>query len=169
MIPRIIRSNLLLIKGLSPSDFETKVDKVEFDPDDMYMEIPSIFRDVETWPKSTNLLCWTCDGVVKGYPKFMPSDPRIEDGIDVCKPNGNFCRWGCVQAYIDKYMPEHLRSDTSTLLCKFANKFKEDGKKRVIKFASSEPKFIMKAYCGPMGITREEYNTRCDSMLDIEM
>jgi hypothetical protein len=169
MIPRITRSNLLLIKGLSPSEFEVKIERVEFDPDDTYMELPTIFRGVESWPKSTNLLCWTCDGKVTGYPKFMPSDPKVEDGVDICRPNGNFCRWRCVQSYIDHYMPVHLRSDASSLLCKFASKFNTEKTKQVIKFASSEPKFIMKIYCGPGGITREEYDSRCDNMLDIEL
>lgn len=171
MIPRITKSSLLLIKGLSPSDFEVKVDKIEFDPDDMYMEIPKMFHSVDTWPKTTNLLCWTCDGKCESYPRFMPSDPVCIDGVEKCKTNGNFCRWRCVQAYIDLYMPERMRADTSSLLCKFANKFPRDrlGQKKVIKFASVEPKFIMKAYCGPNGLTREEYDARCDTMLDIEI
>lgn len=171
MIPRITKSSLLLIKGLSPFDFEVKTDKVEFDPDDMYMEIPKMFRGVESWLKTTNLLCWNCGGSCKSYPRFLPSDPRIENGIEVCKVTGNFCTEGCVQAYIDIYLPEHMRADASSLLCRFADKFPKSSHKtkKVIKYAPSEPKFIMKAYCGPNGLSREEYDERRDAMLNIEI
>jgi hypothetical protein len=38
----------------------------------IFDKIPMVFTDLESWPKTTNLLCWTCRRAVKGRPWFEP-------------------------------------------------------------------------------------------------
>ncbi len=38
----------------------------------IFDKIPMIFTDLDSWPKSTNLLCWNCRRSVKGRPWFEP-------------------------------------------------------------------------------------------------
>ena len=38
----------------------------------IYDRIPLVFTNLETWPRSTNLLCWNCGRTVKSHPWFEP-------------------------------------------------------------------------------------------------
>lgn len=86
----------------------------------MFDKIPLVFCGLDTWPKSTNLLCWTCNRAVKGRPWFEPQsiDPlsRGQVGVFVAgkdlkkmsgltseyciNAKGNFCCANCVSRYI---------------------------------------------------------------------
>lgn len=88
-----------------------------------YDKLPSIFSNIDMWPKKTNLLCWYCTLGFTYIPVFIPKviEPvsikknfnivSVGDSIlDECNSSkkysisvhGTFCTFGCAQAFIDK-------------------------------------------------------------------
>ncbi len=77
----------------------------------MYDKIPLVFTGIDTWLKSTNLLCWVCNRSFKGRPWFEPQsiDPlnstKIRD-TQVCD-----IRLGCNstidESHIKKQYKKH--------------------------------------------------------------
>lgn len=49
----------------------------------IFDKIPMTFTDLESWVKTTNLLCWNCRRSIKGRPWF---EPQSIDPINKCKP-----------------------------------------------------------------------------------
>lgn len=49
----------------------------------IFDKIPMIFTDLESWPLTTNLLCWNCRRSIKGRPWF---EPQSIDPINRGKP-----------------------------------------------------------------------------------
>ena len=100
------------------------------DPDTkIFDKIPMVFTDLNTWIKSTNLLCWNCRRAFKGRPWFEPQsiDPlhkgksgefisaanlnrsEIKDQTYCINVKGNFCSPNCVMRHIlifSKNMPD---------------------------------------------------------------
>lgn len=69
-----------------------------------YEKIPSYFEGIESWPKHTNIRCWSCTRIFDGIPVFVPTNIRSEDGIKPrIKTEGNFCTFGCASTYIRNY------------------------------------------------------------------
>ena len=62
-----------------------------------YDKIPKIFTGVESWPKSTNLKCWSCDFSFESRPCFIPTEVK-ETSFQV---HGNFCSFPCAALYIN--------------------------------------------------------------------
>lgn len=156
--------NLLIFRGLHTRDFVVTLfedqPRTERTSEISYSEIPKKFTSVESWPKSTNLLCWECDLLPESYPKFVPMNPEIIDGVRLCDVHGNFCEWNCVIAYIQKKFPTCQHKDLKESACIFESLF--TGKRRLV-IMESPAKTKMKAYCGKSGITpkqwREEQQT----------
>lgn len=88
----------------------------------LYDKIPLVFTGLDTWPKSTNLLCWNCNRGFKTRPWFEPQsiDPlsrgtagvlltgdeiKNNHNIDACRiaVRGNFCSPHCVVKHIITY------------------------------------------------------------------
>jgi hypothetical protein len=51
----------------------------------------------DTWPLSTNHLCWWCTLEVDGRPIFLPLE-KDKNGVYQCI--GNFCSFSCMKSYI---------------------------------------------------------------------
>lgn len=51
----------------------------------------------QSWPTSTDILCWWCSHSFDNAPLACPSD--YDDIRDRYKTNGVFCSWSCVAAY----------------------------------------------------------------------
>lgn len=85
----------------------------------MYDKVPLVFTGINTWLKSTNLLCWTCNRSFKGRPWFEPQsiDPLNNSAHNKSLTNaqiktaskkhdfcinikGNFCSPNCVMRHI---------------------------------------------------------------------
>lgn len=85
-----------------------------------YDKIPTVFTDVESWPTSTNLLCWFCHSAFEDHPWFEPQSIEPNSVGNVGKlmttaeqknsvndhkikivPKGVFCSCNCVRAYIN--------------------------------------------------------------------
>ena len=67
-----------------------------------YDKLPSTFRDVKSWPKHTNLLCWTCHRSFDTKPLFLPK--TIEQGASsrevIMTVEGCFCCYSHIVDYI---------------------------------------------------------------------
>jgi hypothetical protein len=146
--------NVIIIKGIKLADIK-KIDKVkQFVEDDItYSIIPRNFTSVDSWVKYTNLLCWHCDKIIADYPRFIPKNPAIVNGEDVCEVYGNFHTWECALAYARKELPKESYWDTMISIKIFAQKFAYNDN-----IIPAPNKTIMKQYCGDVGITSEQYD-----------
>lgn len=76
--------------------------------DDKYTKLPTIFTDIKTWPKKTDILCWHCDRTFCGPPIFIPKtmEPNVSIGTGVkngkylISTEGCFCSFNCAVAYV---------------------------------------------------------------------
>lgn len=83
-----------------------------------YDKIPTVFTDMESWPTTTNLLCWFCHLAFTGRPWFEPQSIEPNSIGNVGKlttnstnstnvhkikivPKGVFCTCNCVRAFIN--------------------------------------------------------------------
>lgn len=83
-----------------------------------YNKHPRVYENLDTWPTSTNLLCWYCTNQFNGRPIFIPQviEPNVHnlyinaknDHLIMGKSDTTFkieaegicCRWGCAISYI---------------------------------------------------------------------
>lgn len=157
------KSNLLILCKVYPADFNPTVRvEVVHEPAIIYTEIPRRFTGAANWIKFSNLKCWECDLLPRGYPKFVPLYPeKDKNGEDICDAHGHFCEWNCAARYIaHEYAPEQ-RPDILAALCLFESKF--TGRKRK-KIMPCPPKTDMKAYCGHSGVTSAQWLAKVEQL-----
>lgn len=169
--------NILFLRGVFAGDLDS--DDTMFDnrfmsgaPDDMTIDpfinciehtgtelasIPTTFTTWQQWIKSTNLRCWNCDRGFKNPPIFVVDDVSYADGNRIITPHGNFCSDNCAQAYIDVTYRGVAHDDKTRYQVMLA---RERTGKNIAMIKPSIPKTCMKAYCGPNGITPDEYEKR---------
>ena len=127
----------------------------------IFTPLPSRFTGVDTWPKTSNRLCWSCDLIPRDYPRFIPMNMAEVDGHEVCDAYGHFNTWNCAVRYINRELqPEQrecARRRISIFEAMFSGKYKE-------KIVEAPNKVIMKAYCGDVGITPQQYCDRIDAL-----
>lgn len=157
-----VRSNLLVLKGLKVEDFTEKISI--YDPKTVvsavqsYTEIPSTFTSAAEWSKIfSNRLCWMCGLQPTSYPKFVPENPRVEKGEDVCTVNTHFCEWTCVARYVYREYPPERIADVMQTVCLFESKF--SGRMREI-IPAALPHTSMKPYSGDSGLTAAQYREK---------
>jgi hypothetical protein len=154
----------------SPQDYET---------------LPDYFVDVESWPKTTNLLCWCCDTSFRGMPwiipigKVMKSEtltdnftPETYGLVDHISPKvreyyafqrlGCFCCEFCAQKYINRSGDPKIKNkwESGKLLLEV---YKIITGRHTHYIPESEDKYMMAQYCGKKGISISEYRERNDS------
>lgn len=144
------KANLMLIKGLKPSDFIIYGNNIKYEKE-IYNNIPNIFTTVEEWPKYTNLLCWNCSEKFNHYPRFIVKS--IVKSIKAFNVIGNFCSWSCALTFIIENESIKNKFDSISLLKKAEKLFSKNDEP--IKQAPT--KTIRKKYCGDIGISNEEY------------
>lgn len=72
-----------------------------------YDKIPTVFTDLENWPISTNLRCWSCVFTFDSRPCFIPKKIKSEgDNSIKMEVLGNFCTFNCAARYIDDNFPQ---------------------------------------------------------------
>ncbi len=151
---------IVTIFGITPKDFysQDQEECASLPLTDLTMpircDIPSKFCGVDSWPKQTDLQCWFCDLTTDSYPKFIPSNPRVELGEECCDVTGNFHEWSCVVAFIRERFKEEYVSDALKLVYMFEEKFSG---KRKTHIQSSPPRTKLKSFCGESGMTDKEY------------
>ena len=107
--------NILFIQGVFIDNKNEIIDHpVDAKNKKVYDKIPIIFKDLETWPKSTNIKCWFCTLEFDNVPWFEPQsiEPLVEassgsiiaENITKKKVSmivkGFFCSCNCVIANI---------------------------------------------------------------------
>lgn len=154
------KKNIVVVQGIWPDEFENDnsiYEKLGKTQDKVYSQIPKTFFSANEWSNHvTNLKCWYCGLVPMSYPRFIPVNPRKDDkGADICDVEGNFHSWPCVISFIEAHKPKSEQADLCQLVCLFEGKFSGKIKNKIIK---APDKTKMKDYCGPEGITHEQYD-----------
>lgn len=68
----------------------------------VYDKIPSVFVNLQTWPKSTNLHCWWCRRKIQDIPWSEPTGIEPDGKSHHCfNVKGIYCSPNCVRANID--------------------------------------------------------------------
>lgn len=127
--------------------------------DVLYDSIPPFYTRYETWPKGTNLLCWMCNNSVPGMPWFIPIGlvKRPDENVEVIarRTHGNFCSPWCASRYINRVDDPKVRKwECKRMLLDL---YKEITKNDLPDIPEAEDKTIMMQYCGPCGITVQEF------------
>ena len=79
----------------------------------LFDKIPMLFSNVDTWPVSTNILCWWHHNTFKNAPIFIPI--HISNNGDMT-PHGNFCSFFCAAAFIDTFIDPKVRWERHQML-----------------------------------------------------
>ena len=124
----------LLTASQADVDFYTK--------DIKYDKIPTVFENLDTWPKSTNIKCWVCDCVFYTRPIFIPSSIDRDNKMDT---EGNFCFWGCAALYINLHYNTEERWEKHAMLRKLFTVFTGETIKEIV---PAIPKTEMVQYGG---------------------
>jgi len=156
-IPKVVKSNLLILKGVYPENFTGRIPRAQVGVRaQVYTDIPPRFTSVDEWKRRvSNLKCWSCDLLFNTYPAFIPEN--IEDGPDglpQCEPRGNFCVWNCAISHVLKEYPDCVKGDACDAIALFESLFSGKRKQKIM---PSPPKTLMQAYCGNNGITPAQY------------
>ena len=149
--------------------------------------LPALFLGLDTWPLTTNLLCWHCSLGFKTRPVFIPDDvigealieqqqvllldrdraeatPAAEQeqqataAVVAAKVNGCFCTFNCAAAFIrDKYTGR--AHDNKMMMLLWLYEVFNGCRARLIKPAPAPT--VQFAYCGTAdGISAHEYQRR---------
>lgn len=144
-----------------------------------YDSIPTQFTGRDSWPKSTNLLCWYCNQPFDNFPWAIPiscsknliaDDSDVTDVSDasllesfgtfkealVMDVHGNFCSCSCSLTYIKRILDSAIisRHESERLLLIFAEIMTGE---KLTYIALVDPPSQMQKYCGPGGKTDEAY------------
>lgn len=177
------RPNILFLKGIFKADLEA--DEAMFDNryrnDDEtrfgesepilnirssnnreYSKIPLVFTTWQQYPQSTNLRCWYCDRSFKNPPLFIVDDITNLDDKRVINPLGNFCSDNCAVKHIHLNYTGHVRDDK----LKYQSMLRRErlNLRTIPIIKPALDKTIMVQYCGPDGITPEEYGKRNEEL-----
>ncbi len=121
-----------------------------------YGTIPKKFTGPKTWPRSTNLLCWSCSRNFKTVPYFVASEMQTTSIGEIHMDRiGIFCTPNCTAKYIN----EKFKNDACwfDMMHRLKILYRELTGKSVEKIMPSPDKTIMIPYCGEDGITEEQY------------
>ena len=113
-----------------------------------YNNFPSIFTNLETWIKKTNIKCWYCDLNFNNMPVFIPK--IIENtGLNAdykIITSGCFCSFCCAMSYNNLYFPKICDNINNKDMIKFLYKIFNNTKIKEI--LPSPSKYIMNQYGG---------------------
>lgn len=128
-----------------------------------YSKIPHIFTTIDQFPKSTNLLCWSCHRSFTSQPRFIAIESIRAIGRDAYDwiIEGNFCSWACAAAYIEQHYADtkkwSLRQNLAVVRAQI------DGTKiQLVKPAPCHTK--MRSYCGADGMSQQDYSELVESL-----
>lgn len=107
--------NILSLSGITLQDYKSFEDEADerlmennmenFDTEIfIYNKIPTVFTGLNTWPKSTNLYCWSCSFKFDTVPKFIPTYIRENNDLIEVGVMGNMCSFNCVELWIETHV-----------------------------------------------------------------
>jgi hypothetical protein len=122
-----------------------------------FSSIPRVFKNAESHPKNTNLLCWHCGRPFSKIPRFI----ALESYHSESQPNtlewlieGNFCTWACAAKYINIYYSEPKKWALLQNLAVVRAQC-DGGKIRLVKPAPDRN--VICLYSGSAGMTQQEF------------
>lgn len=157
---------LLILRGVRAEDLTQKISAtarvVDKTPKITYTALPTRFTGVNTWPKTSNRKCWSCDLIPcevsawlqDAYPKFVPMNPVKVAGEDHCDAHGHFCTWNCAARHIITEFPTEQQPDLLNLVCLFESKFSGVRKEKIL---PARPKTTRREYAGENGVTVQQW------------
>jgi len=140
------------IDDLFEQKFISKMKLNEVHQNKTYDCIPSIFRNVDTWIKQSNLKCWFCHLNFNITPIFIPKlIDKNNDELSI-HTKGCFCSFSCAMAYINLHnhnLCEKINEKQKLLLLYkiFYNQIIDDIKE-------SPPVNMLECYGGKMTIEK---------------
>jgi hypothetical protein len=184
MLQSYASTSILFLRGCFPEDcdsiedlFDARILDATLDDEAydmkkvMYDSIPHKFVEFKSWPRTTNLLCWTCDSSFHNIPIFIPcsiepsaagiaNDEKktVIGSMDVL---GNFCSWNCAAAYINTTFKGTDKWERHEFLKILYKRFTQEG---ITEIVPSEPKTVMEQYGGFK--TRQEYREKLEAAND---
>jgi hypothetical protein len=125
----------------------------------VYDSIPKKFSSLSTWPRHSNLHCWSCGRKFSSRPCFIPLNPEIIAHMTIYDVLGNFCRWNCVVRHVRKIYPAEYAWDIECSIRKLYKLYHDVDVEQVV--PSPDP-YVMNFYCGDDGISSEDYDVLID-------
>lgn len=115
-----------------------------------YTKLPSRFTGVDTWVKTTDILCWNCTLNFNNMPLFIPRtiEPNNVNNGYIIHTEGCFCSFNCVLSYIITYSSNTNDKLNKQAMLEFLYELIHNQKPKYIRPAPS--KYLMKQYGGMM-------------------
>lgn len=158
-------SGVLFLQGVFLKDcktVETMFASKIMDTQSKFDKIPSVFVNLETYVKSTNLLCWNCHLPVKGRPCFRAvSINPLGNGHNSFTPRGNFNHFACVRRYIDVHTKD--LGDRLNEIAMLKLVYEQYTGEKAIDIKPAPPHTEMEQYGGKL--TPAEYMRACDKQV----
>jgi hypothetical protein len=135
------------------------------DSNSSYKALPKIFTDMDSWPKTADLLCWECSLGHKNVPVFIPTQMTTtinnsgEETITMTT-YGHFCSFPCACKYLNnKFSREVVWGDYYHLLRMLCSLFTGIPTNKI--YLSPGPdKTERREYCGESGISVQEFSKK---------
>lgn len=140
------------LEELKQRVFRPIVEKVNVYVEPEYDHMPTTFTSPANWPLMCNLHCWACDRTHDSYPKFIPVSITKDGADEVYEVYGHFCSWPCVLGFLERDFKRDVKYWDIKKLVEFVMAaFKE------APGTPAPPKYIQRKYCGPHGVSEEDY------------
>jgi ribosomal protein L34E len=113
-----------------------------------YKPLPSVFKGLQKWPRTSNLLCCNCGIPFDSIPVFIPTSYMFDDskGKSTMDTFGNYCSFNCAMSDIVNRFRFEDRHEKIYMLSKLYAIFNDCSEPSSI--ACSADKIQMKAYGG---------------------
>lgn len=165
-IPKILFLRGVFIKDCIPLDtiFEQQlIEQLRIDnPIIIYNNFPSVFTNLQTWIKKTNLKCWHCDLNFDNMPVFIPKiieHSGFNEDFNI-STHGCFCSFCCAVSYTDLHYQKICNNIKIKEMLRFLYRVFNN---RIIKEILPAPsKYIMNHYGGDMDV--QSYRNKLNSI-----
>lgn len=141
-----------------------------------YELIPTIYSDINNWPKQTDVHCWWCSYDFDTYPIPCPvklktifikdTSGKVISTEQNMQVKGCFCSFNCVKAYcLDSNLTNSL--DLIPYLFKKMNKNHTKNNRDWINIKKAPNKYLLKIFGGPLSITEFRKNFHDGSRFEL--
>jgi|SRR3989344_5751968 len=163
----ITRANILFLRGVflknlaTPEElFETRLTADEPVVETIkYVALPPKFTSIDTWPKSSNLRCWSCSLTHNNRPVFIPRTMTVDSAGNIeMDVHGHFCTFNCAAKYIDEhFLNDNVRDNKIRFLKILYNIFTG---LTIRKINPAIDHTRMKQFVGDQGMGEREYRDK---------
>jgi hypothetical protein len=177
-ISNFVEPHILFLKGVSLNDiisiediFNNEImeadnnDIKSIDNEDtLWDKLPSVFTNLENWPKHTNIRCWYCTLKFKSTPWFIITSINQTSEGKIMNTKGNFCSCGCLIGFIKKNYSKREHFD---IYHNVLTLYKIITGKKKLNIKESPDIYNLKIYGGNMSI--EKYKEELEKVNTLNM